>query len=58
MAKIERPDLILLKGDRLEGSAIGANGSGRNSQPSRSVVESVRITGKVAGEAPISRSST
>ena len=48
--KIERPDLVLTKGDRLENPSGSASAAGKAVESSRSVVESVKIFGRVVGE--------
>jgi hypothetical protein len=48
--KIERPDLVLMSGDRLAAPAIGEAAGGKAGEQSRSLVESVKITGRVVGE--------
>ncbi len=48
--KIERPDLVLLKGDRLENFGGRKPVAGRGGQASRALVESVKISGRVVGE--------
>jgi hypothetical protein len=48
--KIERPDLVLTRGDRMVGPAIGVLVAGKVVESSRSLVESVKITGRVLGE--------
>ncbi len=48
--KIERPDLVLSRADRFDGPASSVNARGKGGQPSRSVIESVKITGRVLGE--------
>jgi hypothetical protein len=48
--KIERPDLLLMRGDRLAGPAIGLAAGGNAAELSRSLVKSVKIAGRVAGE--------
>ena len=48
--KIERPDLILMRGDRMGGQASGAVAGGKSAESSRPVVESVKIAGRVAAE--------
>ena len=48
--KIERPDLILIRGDHLEKAEGAITSLGTGPEPSRSLVESVRIGGRVQGE--------
>jgi hypothetical protein len=48
--KIERPDLVLTRGDRMVGPAIGVVAAGKVVDSSRSRVESVIIAGRMAGE--------
>ena len=48
--KIERPDLVLMRGDRLSGPAIGVARGGNAAEMSRARVESVKIAGRVVGE--------
>jgi hypothetical protein len=48
--KIERPDLVLLRGDRVGGPARGAVGGANVGESARWLVQSVQIAGRVAGE--------
>ncbi len=48
--RIERPDLILIKGDRLPDAAAVSNEGGKGAESPRPLVESVKIGGRVAGE--------
>ena len=48
--KIERPDLVLSRADRFDGPASSVNAHGKAGQASRSVIESVKISGRVMGE--------
>jgi hypothetical protein len=48
--KIERPDLVLMRGDRAGGPLPGALGGARVGESARWLVQSVRIAGRVVGE--------
>ncbi len=49
--KIDRPDLVILKGERSEnGAALGTAAAGKGADASRGLVESVKISGRVLGE--------